>query len=131
MSEYPEYEQLQELRAEDRRRRAIADPYRPHSATPDEAQLLATDARDLHARALQRSLLELAYGMHDQAVYARFLRSAARGVKGLHGRAPRWYRRHLTRTAARHDAISRTYRRALVETNRAYHPPVIKKGLQR
>ncbi|MGG7653537.1 hypothetical protein [Kocuria rosea] len=112
MSEYPEYAQLQELRAEERRRRA--------------ADLVKTNTD----RAAQRALFSLALGMHFADDRAHYLRATARG-SGTHTRGPRWQRRRLTRIAARYDAIARIYRRALVDTNRAYHPPVIKKGLHR
>ncbi|MCC5781408.1 hypothetical protein CRM73_00295 [Kocuria sp. CCUG 69068] len=112
MSEYPEYAELQGLRAEDNRRRA--------------GELAKTRKKI----ALKRELLALALGMHSADDRSHYLRATARGSTP-HPRGPRWQRRRLLRIAARYDAIARTYRRALVETNRAYHPPVIKKGLTR
>ncbi|MGX5360062.1 hypothetical protein [Kocuria sp. KH4] len=122
MSEYPEYEQLQELRAEDRRRRALSGF---HIRVNDR---LGTDLRiSIGELAFRYALLQIHRQLLDAQVHAARLRMDAR-----HPIAPnaRWHRRRITRIAHQYDAIARSARRDLVVLQRPDRP-VIKKGLTR
>jgi predicted subunit of tRNA(5-methylaminomethyl-2-thiouridylate) methyltransferase len=122
VSEYPEYEQLQELRAEDHRRRALAGF---HIRVDDR---LSTDLRiSVGELGFRYALLQLHRQLLDAQMQANRLRMDARHPLTTHAR---WHRRRITRIAHQYDAIARSARRDLVVLQRPARP-VIKKGLTR
>lgn len=122
MNEYPEYEQLQALRAEDRRRRAAASV---HFRVDD--QLSAGLRAAIGEIGFQAAVAQLRYQLRDAQKQAARLRELPRHPMTCQAR---WYRRSMARIAHQYDAIARSARRDLVVLQRPARP-VIKKGLTR
>lgn len=117
VSAYQEYDELQELRAEDHRRRAAkADQVHRMFLTAVAQAFYEDEARRLATR------------ISNAEACAAACRPNAR--RPWNGEA-RWYRRALTRIAGRYDAKARRARRELTALKPPGYHPVIKKGLTR